>query len=304
MKKRIVLAGGSGLLGMSAANFLKSRGYDISILSRGASNNDGEIKKIHWNGIDEGKWIEELNGAHSLINFTGKTINCIHNAKNKKEIVDSRINSVVALNNAIAKIDDPPISFIQCGAIGYYGNTDIPSDENTPNGNNFLASLAKNWEEEFFKKKLPNTRKVLLRIGLPLSINGGVLPPLLQLTKFYLGGKTGDGKQYLSWIDNYDLNRIFLYAIDKDNLSGIYNATSPSPVTNEEFMRTLRKVLKRPWSPPAPSLFVKIGAKYLFQTEPELALNGINSIPTKLIDSGFCFKNTDLEETLREIIKN
>jgi hypothetical protein len=76
MKKRIVLAGGSGLLGMSAANFLKSRGYDISILSRGASNNDGEIKKIHWNGIDEGKWIEELNGAHSLINFTGKTINC------------------------------------------------------------------------------------------------------------------------------------------------------------------------------------------------------------------------------------
>jgi hypothetical protein len=91
MKKRIVLAGGSGLLGMSAANFLKSRGYDISILSRGASNNDGEIKKIHWNGIDEDKWVEELNGALSIINFTGKTINCIHNTKNKKEIVDSSL---------------------------------------------------------------------------------------------------------------------------------------------------------------------------------------------------------------------
>ena len=302
MNKKIILAGGTGLLGSALSSHLIKKGYQIVLLSRQKGNRSKLHKQVFWDGINEGDWALELEGAFALFNFSGKSINCIHNEKNKREIAESRINSVNLLNETISKLSSPPACFIQCGALGYYGNKETKCDENTEAGFGFLADLAIKWEEEFFKTSLPKTRKVLIRIGLPLSQHGGLLQPLIKLTRFYLGGSAGSGKQYLSWIHLHDLNRIFEWAIENESTQGIYNGNAPNPVTNEQFMKTLRTELNKPWSPPAPSILVKLGARYIFQTEPSLALSGCFSVPNKLLSEGFTFNFPYLEETIKDIM--
>jgi len=304
MKKKIILAGGTGLLGSSLSDYLINKGFEIVVLSRQMPSETSSTNQIVWDGTTEGNWASELEGALAVINFTGKSINCIHSKQNKKEIWNSRVHSVRVLNQALLKLNSPPPCFIQCGAIGYYGNTDQQCNEDTQPGTGFLADLAKIWEEEFFNTSLPSTRKVLIRIGLPLSTKGGLLPPLLNLTSWYLGGSAGNGNQYLSWIHEHDLNRIFEWSLTNNSAQGIYNANAPNPVTNAQFMKTLRKLMNRPWSPPAPSFMVKLGARLFFKTEPSLALSGCYSIPNNLTSQGFEFNFPYLENALDEIINS
>lgn len=302
MAKRVVLAGGSGFLGMSLAEFLTEKEYEIVVLSRSANRQERGMKFVQWDGTSLGNWAKEVDGAYAVINFTGKSVNCIYTKKNKEEIISSRLDSVKVLREAINQSSNPPQAYIQAGSLAIFGDTELLCDEDSPHGRGFSVEVCELWENEFFKEEIPNTRQVLLRIGFALGRNGGALEPLQKLVSLNLGGTVGSGRQYISWLHVDDLNRMFLEAMESPQYTGIYNATGTQPVTNKEFMKTLRNVMGKGWAPPAPSLFVKLGAYVFMKTEPDLALTGRNCVPSRLVENGFTFTYTDLEEALQELV--
>jgi uncharacterized protein len=302
MRKKVILAGGSGFLGKALAKFLVEKDYEVIILSRKAAVSEDHIKYVQWDGRHLGEWAREIDGSYAVVNFTGKSVNCIYTKKNREEIIASRINSVIVLRDAIKQSKEPPQAFVQAGSLAIFGDTRELCDDHSPFGSGFSVEVCKQWEAEFFRESLLTTRQVLLRIGFALGKDGGALEPLKKLASFNLGGTVGSGKQYISWLHIDDLNEMFLRSIENENYKGIYNATGPTPVTNKEFMSTLRKVIGKGWSPPAPTPFVWLGAYVFMQTEPSLALTGRNCIPKKLVNSGFAFQYTDLEIALKDLI--
>jgi uncharacterized protein (TIGR01777 family) len=195
----------------------------------------------------------------------------------------------------------PPRAWVQAGAIGIYGDReDVLCDEDSPPGNDPLAEICKAWEKAFYGVPAPKTRRVLLRIGMALGRNGGALPALDRLTTFFLGGSFGDGRQYMSWISLADVTGAFIAAIEREDFSGTYNLVAPNPATNNEFMAELRRVLHRPWCPPAPEWAIHIGAR-LLKTEPSLALAGCRCAPKRLLESGFTFQYPELPAALKKL---
>jgi len=301
-KKRVVLAGGSGFLGQSLAKELLARNYEVVVLSRSPRDRSDGVTEAEWSGAHVGEWIQLLDDADAVVNLAGRNINCPHTSQHLLEIAESRLNSVRAVAGAIDHVAHPPRLWVQAGAIGFYGNRrDQFCYEETPNGGDKLADICRQWENAFNSAVVPRTRRVLLRIGFVLGRNGGALPLLATLTRWFLGGAIGSGKQYLSWIHLSDLNRMFLEAIERRDLSGTFNATSPNPVTNREFMRELRRALHRPWSPPAPAWGVRLGS-WLMRTEPSLALSGCRCAPKRFFEAGFQFQFPELGDALKNLL--
>jgi uncharacterized protein len=300
-QKRIIIAGGSGFIGTALTQELIARDYEVVVLTRSPSERGDGIKEVEWDGEHLGEWIKCLDGATAVINLTGKNINCPHTPENLRELTASRVNSVNAIAAAILHVKTSPRVWAQASAIGFYGDTkDNLCDENSPAGNDSLAEICKQWEAAFASAKTPATRKVLLRIGFVLGRDGGALPVLAKLTKCFLGGSAGSGKQFISWIQLADLTRMFVEAIENADLSGTFNAAAPKPVTNKEFMHELRRVLHRPWSPPAPEFAVRLGAR-LMDSEPSLALAGQRCAPKRFLAAGFEFHFSELRPALEEI---
>jgi uncharacterized protein (TIGR01777 family) len=299
--KRIILAGGSGFLGHALANELSGRGYEVIILTRSASTRPGPIQQVNWDGRTLGAWARHLDGAGAVINLTGKSVNCRYTPENRREIIESRVHSVKVVDEAILRCAQPPKALVQAGSLAIYGDAgDRWCDETSPPGDGFPAQTCQLWEQAFDAVRTPGTRRVLLRIGFALGKDGGALGVLATLTKWFLGGTVGSGRQYISWIHLSDLNEMFLSSIERHDLEGAFNATGPNPVTNAEFMRELRHVLKRPWSPPAPVWAVKIGSK-LMGTEASLALTGRRCAPRRFLEKGFAFKFPGLNAALIDI---
>jgi uncharacterized protein (TIGR01777 family) len=300
--EKIVLAGGSGFLGTALADFLTGKGYEPVILTRGAPREGRSVRHVQWDGATLGDWTREIDGSLAVINFTGKSVNCLYTPKNRHEIVRSRLDSVRVLTDAVLSSAQPPAVFVQAGSLAIFGDTEQVCDEHAPHGTGFSVSVCEQWEEAFFARDLPQTRKVLLRIGFALGKNGGALQPLAKLASLGLGGTVGAGRQYISWLHVDDLNRMFLFALENEAVNGILNATGPQAVTNREFMRTMRKVLNKGWALPTPSPFVKLGAYLVMRTDPSLALTGRNCVPAKLLEHGFSFDYPDLEKTLHDLL--
>ena len=299
--KTIVLAGGSGFLGRALARELVATGHTVVILSRSEHPDAEHVQHRVWDGKNLGDWAEALEGAHAIVNLTGKSVDCRYTDENKREIVASRVNSVHALGLALAAASRPPRVFVQAASLAIYGSPgDTICDEHAPLAEGFSPEVCKQWEAAVASLDSPELRKVVLRIGFALGEHGGALGKLAGLTRAYLGGTVGDGRQYISWIHIDDLNAIFHRALFDPRMSGVYNATGPSPVTNAAFMRDLRAALNRPWSPPTPAWAVRIGAR-LMGTEPELALGGRRCVPARLQAEGFAFEHDDLARTLRAI---
>lgn len=299
-KDKVIIAGGSGFIGKALSNELSEKGFDVLVLTRGKQKLENNIKFISWDGINLGPWANELEGAKAVVNLTGRSINCLHTPQNKKEIIESRLNSIQALEVAFKNCQSAPDVWVQASATGFYGDTgEAAVDEQSPKGSDFLSDVCEAWENKFVEVNLSNTRKVILRFGVVLGENGGALKPLKLITKLFLGGAAGNGKQYISWIHVDDICRIILEAIENNEISGIYNATAPEPVTNSEFMKTLRSVLKRPWVPPAPSFIIKIIAKFVLKTEPSLILEGNKAIPKRLINHGFRWKFSNFRDAIK-----
>ncbi|CAN5496266.1 TIGR01777 family oxidoreductase [soil metagenome] len=299
--RRIVLAGGSGFLGRSLAQSLLCEGYEVVVLTRGASKRSGPVDFAQWDGKTAGGWASWLEEAEAVVNLTGKSVNCRYTPQARAEILDSRVDSVRALGDAIARCARPPQVFVQSGSLAIYGNAgDRICTEESPQGSGFSADVCRQWEAAFDALPLPSTRKVLLRIGFALKRGEGALRMLEGLTRCFLGGTIGSGRQYMSWIHIADLDRMFMDALKRDDLSGVFNATGPAPVPNEEFMRELRSALHRPWSPPAAAWLVRLGARAL-GTEGNLALHGFRSLPERFLERGFRFRFPKLDAALADL---
>lgn len=292
--KRIILAGGSGFIGQALAPALVARGYEVTVLSRGKQH-------VQWDGRSLGDWARFLDGAGAVVNLTGRSINVRFTAKNRQEIIRSRVDSVRVLGDAIAHCTQPPRVFVQASGIGYYGDTgERAVDESAPRGNDFIAEVCRQWEGALEALELPATRKVILRIGVVLGRNGGALPMLERLARLFLGGAVGSGRQFMSWVHTADLVRMFIAAIERDDLGGVFNATAPAPATNGEFMRELRRALGRPWSPPLPAPFARLGA-WLMGTEGELALLSSRCLPRRFLEHGFTFDFPTLRDAFANL---
>ena len=292
--KRIILAGGSGFVGSALAPALRTKGYEPLVLGR-------EIADLQWDGKTLGDWARALDGAEAVVNLTGKNINCRHTEENRREILRSRVDSVRVLGEAIARCAVPPKIFVQASGVGYYGDTgNRVADEDSPPGADFPAEVCRQWEGAFENFELPATRKVILRLGVVLGRDGGALPMLEKITRWFLGGAVGNGRQYISWIHVADAVRMFTSAIEQLELTGVFNATSPAPVRNSEFMRELRRALHRPWSPPAPAPLARLGA-WLMGTEGELALTSSRCVPRRFLKHGFDFRFPNLRDAFADL---
>ena len=299
--KRIIIAGGSGFIGSALAKEFSRRGYAVVVLTRSPRERTDGAQEVFWDSRS-GKWMEHFEGAEAVINLTGKNVNCPHTPENVRRIISSRVASVNAVAAAIASTNVRPRVWVQASAIGFYGDTqDRLADESAPNGQDTLAQICREWEAA--AAKTPDTRQVTLRIGFVLGREGGALPVLTKLVKFFLGGAVGTGKQFISWIHLADLVQMFVVAVEDENLSGTFNAVAPNAVANGEFMRELRRALHRPWSPPAPEFAVKLGAR-LMGSEPSLALVSQRCEPKRFREAGFEFQYSNLSSALENLCRN
>lgn len=293
MKPRVVIAGGTGFIGSHLRRRFETDGFEVLVISRGAF--------INWN--DEAGIISALEGAAALINLAGKSVDCRYNEKNKALIFSSRTETTRRLQSLLEKCNEPPPIWINSSTATIYRHAeDRPMDEYTGEiGSGFSVEVAKAWEKAFFEGDAPRTRKVALRIAITLGKGGGVMKPFTNLVKFGLGGRQGNGRQMFSWIHIEDLYRIMRFAMDNKNITGVYNASAPKPVTNSYFMRSLRNIVHPVLYLPSPAFLLKIGA-FFINTETELILKSRWVVPKKLIEEGFEFRFPEIEEALEEII--
>ncbi|QEC68531.1 TIGR01777 family protein [Panacibacter ginsenosidivorans] len=314
---KIIIAGGTGFIGRYVAEYFGEKN-EVVILTRNistsinnafkdfciADNLKSNIRLVQWNGEDNGDWCKEIESSDIIINLAGKLVNCRYTETNKKEIFDSRTKTTKALGEAIKKCVMPPKLWINAASATIYRHaTDRPQDEyNGEIQNDFSVQVCKLWEKTFFDQQTPFTRKVTLRMAVTLA-DGGVMIPYINLCKFGLGGKQGNGKQMYSWVHIEDICRAINFISQHSELEGIFNVCSPNPVTNETFMRSLRKKTGNSIGFPAGKLLLKIGAT-LIGTETELLLKSRWVLPAKLLQNGFAFKYNNIDEAFENIIAN
>ncbi|HUC85631.1 MAG TPA: TIGR01777 family oxidoreductase [Candidatus Acidoferrales bacterium] len=303
ISKRIVIAGGSGFIGSTLAREFSARGSQVVVLTRSPRRRTDGVLELEWDGSAAGPWASLLDGADGLINLAGRNINCPHTPDNLREITASRVNSVKALAAALALVNTPPRVWVQASAVGFYGDTgSVARDESAPAGDDALARVCQQWEAAFASAHLASTRKVTLRIGTVLGRGSGALPLLRKLTRWFLGGPAGSGRQYLSWIHLADLAAMFQAAVEDDRFSGVFNSVAPNAVPNAQFMRELRRVLRRPWCPPAPGFVVKAGAR-LLGSDASLVLASQRCVPRRFLEAGFQFRFGDLALALKDLCR-
>lgn len=236
-----------------------------------------------------------------LINLSGKSINCKFTEKNRTALSSSRIDSTKALVKAVGQLNKPPKLFLNASSGAMYQLLDRPNIESdTKFKEGFLSELALAWEEEFYKTDLPKTRRASLRISLILGKDGGVYEVLNKLTKLYLGGFVGSGKQMMSWIHIEDAVKAVEAIVNNDKLEGAINFSTMEPVSNALFMKKLRKSLVVPFGVPAPAFGLKLASNFV-DIEPALVLNSVNFISQKLLESGFKFNYENIEEAFENL---
>lgn len=287
----IVIAGGSGFLGRGLAEHLIARGYAVTILSRSPHRDprfDTSVQWVQWDAKTFGDWAGSLDGAAAVVNLVGRTVDCRKTEANKKVILESRVDSCRVLGEVMRQIDRPPAVWIQSATAHIVGDPnprDTVCDETTPPGPTIEMAprVGLAWEQAFNQAVLPDQRGVILRISFVLGAQGGAMDRLRLLTRLGLGGTVGRGDQYISWIQDHDLHRLIIDAIEDHAYHGAYMVTAPKPVTNRIFMREMRRAYHRPWSPPAPAWVVRLAARFLLNTDPQLALLGRRCVPTRLL---------------------
>ena len=302
--KKIVIAGGTGFIGRALAAWL-GKENEVIILSRQPQPGAGgtSIRYRVWDGLRiEKEWASVIDGCDMVINLAGKSVNCRYTAKNRKEILDSRIDSTRAIGLAVRDAVRPPKVWINAASATIYRHaTDRPQDEYTGEiQDDFSVRVCKAWEKAFQEQRAPFTRKIALRTAITLG-EGGVMVPYLNLVRAGLGGRQGTGRQQYSWVHIDDLCRAVEWIYDHPEMEGVYNMTAPGPVTNRVFMQTLRKVTGICIGVPVVTWMLKVGA-VLIETETELVLKSRWVLPARLLESGFTFRYPTLEEALKAII--
>jgi uncharacterized protein (TIGR01777 family) len=293
---KIIVAGGTGLLGTALVGALQDDRHMVVVLTRRPTR-DNEVR---WSPqYAEGLWTSALDNAHAVINLAGASIaGGRWTTARKAAIRDSRIQATGALVKAIAALGQPPPIFISSSAVGYYGSRgDEPVTETTAPGSDFLAHVCRDWEAAASQLS-PAARVVLLRSGVVLARHGGALPQMALPFKLFAGGPAGSGRQFMSWIHLHDWVATVKWALASQHIAGPLNVTAPEPVTNEDFSRSLGRVLGRPAWLKAPSFALRL---MLGEMADALILGGQRVLPAVAQQHGFAFQYPTLESALRQI---
>lgn len=307
-KRRLVIAGGSGFLGQALATHFLQADWDPVILTRSLGQTGLAGRPIGWDAQTLGAWVTELEGAVAVINLTGKSVNCRYHAQNRKEILDSRVNSTRILGEAIQRCAQPPPVWLNASTATVYRHTfGEPWDETgetestTEAKDRFSVEVAWAWEKALNDAVTPHTRKVALRMAMVLGLGrNSVFPVLRRLTRLGLGGRMGNGRQFVSWIHEADFCRAIEWLISHDDFQGPVNLVAPNPISNSEMMKTLRQVVGVPFGLPATEWMLEVGA-FVLRTETELLLKRRRVIPGRLLKSGFHFRFPVMREAFAEL---
>jgi len=309
MRNRIIVAGGSGFIGRLLTDRLVSENRDVVVLTRTPQEDARSIRQVRWDGRTLGDWARELEDARALINLAGRSVNCRYNERNRREILESRVDSTRVLGEAIARCSKPPPVWLNASTATIYKHTfDRQMDEATgeigatPEAKDaFSIEVARAWEEAFFRASTPATRKVALRTAMVFaSSKGGVYRVLRGLTRWGLGGAISGGRQYVSWIHEADFGRSVEWLIDRDDFSGPVNLASPNPIPQREMMRIVRRELGVPFGLPATRRMLEVAA-FVHRTEAELIVKSRRVVPGRLQAAGFQFGFPRMEDAVREI---
>jgi uncharacterized protein (TIGR01777 family) len=310
MAMRIVIAGGSGHVGTLLAREFHARGDDVTVLSRRPEPQPWNTAV--WDGRTPDGWYGDLDGADIVINLTGRSVNCRYTAQNRREIVDSRIESTRAIGEALALVKRPPRLWLQSSTATIYAHRfDGPNDEATgilggaedgaPDTWRFSIEVAKAWEAACLAAPAPATRKILMRSAMIMSPDrDGIFGTLLGLVKRGLGGNAGSGKQFVSWVHERDFVRAVDWMIAHDEASGAVNVASPNPLPYSDFIATLRREAGVRIGLPATAWMLEMAAAVM-GTETELILKSRRVVPGRLLADGFTFAFPNWDAAARDL---
>ena len=298
----MVIAGGTGFLGLNLASHLMDAGNEVVLISRNAPKVNGPWTHLKWDGRTVDDWAECLDGAFALVNLAGRSIDCIKTPDHCDEILRSRVDSVRVLGEALRNTKNPPKVWVQMATAHISGDPpEVVCDEDSEFGYGLAPSVGKAWEEAYQAWVPDEVRQVVLRTSFVLGKSGGAFPKMKMLARLGLGGRVGHGKQGISWIHEKDMNCLMERAITQESMQGVYVATSPNPVPQEEFMTKLRRAIGMPIGLPATEWMVRFGAHYLMRTDPELILYGRYCISRRLEKEGYEFKFPELGDAFKNL---
>ncbi len=308
---RIVITGGSGQVGRILARHFHSHGQRVAVVARQVRPQPWST--VTWDGEHLEEWVKELDGSDVVINLAGRSVNCRYNAAHRREIKESRIVTTQLVGAAIAQSSAPPKLWMNASTATIYRHAmDRPMDEisgeiggdepGLPSTWRFSYDVATSWEAAFFEAKTPHTRKIALRSAIIMSPDpGGPFDTLLNLVRLGLGGRSGSGEQFVSWVHDADFVRALEFLIARTDLDGCINIASPNPLPNRDFMAALRRAYGVPIGLPAAEWMLEVGAFFL-RTETELILKSRRVVPRRLVDAGFEFQVLDWSTAAADLV--
>lgn len=300
---RVLITGATGAIGSALADTLLARGDEVVGLTRDpakARPKNPTVSWHAWQAATERPPAEALENVDAVVNLIGEEINQRLTDSAKRRIRESRITASHNLLQGIEASDSRPKVFVGASAIGYYGDRGAAMlDEDSEPGEGFMADIPVEWEAEQRSAERLGMRLVLIRTGLVLSPNSGLLKQLLPPFKMGVGGPLGTGDQYMSWIHLDDEIGLIRWALDDDQVSGVINATAPNPVTNKEFSKALGKAIGRPAIFPTPKAAVALlrGSELA-----DLVTGSARVIPRRAQDLGYSFQYPDIDPALRDLL--
>ena len=301
---KIFMTGGTGFVGTTLARELTAKGHSVTVLMRKVESGvrlPPGANSLEGDPTIRGAWQERVPEHEVFINLAGASIFTRWTDEAKRAIRESRILTTRHLVEALAPRKGKETHLFSTSGVGYYGyHGDEDLTEESPPGTDFLAMLAREWEAEAVKAKEHGVRVVLCRFGIVMGRNGGMLGEIVPIFRMFLGANLGSGNQWLSWVHEMDLARIFLFLLENRGLEGPLNCTAPEPVRNREFTETLGKVLGVPtFLPPVPGFMLRL-MKGEFGA---VILKGQRVLPRRILAAGFQFRYPTLTEALTEILR-
>lgn len=309
---KVVIPGGSGQVGTVLARAFHGDGHEVVVLSRQPEKQPWRV--VTWDGSTLADWQREIDGCDVVINLAGRSVNCRYTAANRQQILLSRVLSTRVVGQAIAAATCPPRVWLQSSTATIYAHRyDAPNDEHSgilgghepgvPDSWRFSTTVAAAWERAFNEATTDRTRKVAMRSAMILGPDrDGIFDTLLGLTRRGLGGRAGDGRQFLSWIHYLDFVAAVRWLIDRHDIAGVVNVASPHPLPNAEFMRVLREASGTPVGLPATEWMLAIGA-VVMRTETELILKSRRVVPARLLEHGFTFTYPHWPDAARDLCR-
>jgi hypothetical protein len=296
---KVLISGGSGLVGSALTNTLRADGHVVTHFIRpGGKAASGDVL---WNPSRATVDVPALEGHDAIVHLSGASIaDGRWTDKRKATLRSSRVDSTRVLVDSLTHLKQRPRVFVCASAIGYYGDRgDELLTESSGYGNDFLSILCRAWEAEAGRASANGIRTVIARFGVILATQGGALPPMLTPFKLGVGGRLGSGKQWISWVALEDVVKVLCTAIDNENVSGPVNVVAPQPVQNSEFTRVLAGVLHRPAVFPAPAFVLRLA---LGPMADALLLSSQRVQPEKLAKIGYKFRYETLPSALQAIL--